>query len=335
MTVTPAHLLVSGHRLKHAIARQTLVVLVLAVFLAHATFFTVAEGQAIVVTRLGRPIRELSAPGAYWKLPSPIDKLQVIDVRRQVLTTPQVATLTRDKKNIVLKTFVVWHVAEPLRFLQAVGLPETARVNLTSMVAAAKNQQLGQADLSDLVSLNREQIKLEQIESRMRTSLHEAALPKLGIAIDEIGFERITLPQENMTAVLDRMRAERNAEANRIRTEGAKQARAIRDEAHVASQEILRHGREQAGEVFAEAERQAGEILAAAHQRSPAFFEFWNALQAAKQSLKERSTLVLRSDQLFFEALTRPPAAEPPHLPRNHQDATAAQASPHPSSSTP
>lgn len=298
---------IDGTRRGGKLIRPALVIVIGTVFVVQAAFFTVSEGQAVVVTRFGRPTREIIAPGAYWKLPTPIEQLQVIDRRRQLLSTPQVATLTRDKKNVVLTTFVVWHVAEPLRFLQSVGTVESARLNLTSMIAAAKNQQLGRVDLTALVSLDRTQIMLDSIEAEMQQSVNRASLDKLGISVDQIGFERIALPQENMSAVLDRMRAERVAEANRIRTEGSKQARAIRDEAHVKSQEILRRGREESGRIFAEAERQAGELLATAHQQNPAFYEFWSALQAAKQSLKERSTLILRSNQLFFESLLKTP----------------------------
>ncbi|HWA99615.1 MAG TPA: protease modulator HflC [Pirellulales bacterium] len=319
-------------RIARYIVRWAVVAAVIMVVALQAAFFTVQEGQAVVVTRLGRPTRDITEPGAYWKIPAPIEQSQRIDVRRQLLTTPQVATLTRDKKNVVLTTFVVWHVAEPLKFLQSVGTMDLAAMNLTSMVVAAKNQQLGQTDLSALVSLDRQQIKLDTIEAEVLRSMHEAALQKMGIAVDQVGFERVALPKENMTAVFDRMRAERHAEANRIRSEGAKQARAIRDEAHVKSQEILRRGREEAGRVFAEAEREAGTIVASAHQQNPAFFQFWSALQAAKQSLKERSTLVLSSDQLFFDTLTKPPALVPRDVPRERSETVATPSLSSPSS---
>jgi len=283
------------------------------VFFVQASFFTVSEGEAVVITRFGKPIRTLVDAGPYGKLPYPIDEVHRIDVRIRTLTTPQIATLTRDKKNVVLTTFVVWRIVDPARYLQAIGDASAAENQLSGLIAAAKNRQLGQFDLSALVSLQPEEIRVSQIEADMQQEVAAAVRETLGIEVEQIGIERITLPPVNMTAVVERMRAERRAEANRIRSEGAKQAQAIRDDAHVRSQELLRVGREEAGRIFAEAERRAGELLAAAHAKSPDFFEFWSSLQAAKQSLQERSVLVLRSDRLFFEPLLKPPVTDVPY----------------------
>lgn len=300
-------------RRRMSIALRALFLLgVCGVFAVQATFFTVSEGEAVVVTRFGRPIRALVEAGPYFKLPYPIDEVHRLDVRNRSFTTPQIAALTRDKKNVVLTTFVVWRVAEPTRYLQAVGDATVAENQLSGLVAASKNRQLGQVDLSALVSLQPTEIRLAEIENEMQREVAAAVRESLGIEVAQIGIERITLPPENMTAVIERMRAERRAEANRIRSEGAKQAQAIRDDAHVQSQEILRVGREEAGRIFAEAERKAAELLAAAHAKSPEFFEFWSSLQAAKQSLQERSVLILRSDRLFFDALLKPPTTEVP-----------------------
>ncbi len=107
----------------------------------------------------------------------------------------------------------------------------------------------------------------------------------------------------NLEAVFGRMRIERQAEANRLRAEGAKEAQAIRDKTHVETQEILRKGREAAARITADAERRAAELLAKAHQKNPEFYQFWSSLQASKRVLKEKATLILSSDQLFFGGL--------------------------------
>ena len=128
-------------------------------------------------------------------------------------------------------------------------------------------------------------------------------LEKLGIGVDQVSVERIAFPEENLEAVFERMRIERQAEANRLRAEGAKEAQAIRDKTHVETQEILRKGREEAARITAEAERRAAELLAKAHQKNPEFYQFWSSLQASKRVLKEKATLILSSDQLFFGGL--------------------------------
>jgi membrane protease subunit HflC len=275
----------------------------LSMFVLHATFFRVREGHAVVVTRFGRPVRVLTNAGPGWRFPLPIDQVHEIDCRKQILDTPLTATLTRDKKNVVLATYVVWHVDDPLRFMQAVSTASAAAAHLAGMVTAVKNEAVSQVDLSAIVSTIRESIRTDEVEQHVTDATGRLARDRLGIAIDRVAFQRVSLPTENVPAVLERMRSEREAEAGRIRSEGGRVAQAIRDKAHVEAQEILRHGREEAGRITAAAEREAGEMFARAHEQAPEFFEFWSSLQASKLALGKNATLILRSDQAFFGAL--------------------------------
>lgn len=285
------------------VARVGMALLMLLIFGLYDSFFTVNEGESVVITRFGRPTREITQAGPYWKFPAPIEQRHVIDRRRVVFTAPDAAAFSADKRSIVLTCFVIWHVEKPLTYLQAVGDPETAQSRLTSMLLAAQNQRVGTFPLSALASTSPQDVKLPQIESLIRDDIAAVSLEKLGISVDQVSVERIAFPEENLEAVFDRMRVERQAEANRLRAEGAKDAQAIRDKTHVETQEILRKGREEAARIAAEAERRAAELLAAAHQKNPEFYQFWSSLQASKRVLKEKATLILSSDQLFFEGL--------------------------------
>lgn len=190
--------------------------------------------------------------------------------------------------------------------MQTVTDRATTESRLTSMILASANQRLGQFPLSALVSTNPQEIRLGELEKQIHDEVSTVAASSMGITIDEISVERIGFPAQNMTAVFERMRVERAAEANRLRAEGARDAQAIRDKTHVESQEILRKGREEAARISAEAERTAAEMLASAHQKDPEFYRFWSSLQASKRALKEKATLILNSDQLFFNVFDEP-----------------------------
>lgn len=275
-------------------------------------FFTVEEGRAAVVTRLGKPVREIVNAGPYWKLPSPIERVHTFDRRRRILQTPDATSFTRDKKNIVLSTYIIWHIERPLSFLQSVGSLELAESNLISMILASKTQRIGKNDLSALLSTRTDDLRIEQIEQEIAQDASTSALQRMGIAIDQVGIERIAFPTENLEAVFERMRTERKSEANRLRSEGARIAQGIRDDTHIASQEILRKGREEASQIAADAERQAAELLQKAHGQNPGFYQFWSSLQASKRAIKEKSTLILTTNQLFFDGLIEAqPSPEP------------------------
>jgi membrane protease subunit HflC len=292
------------------LSRIILAALVCGMLLAYGIYFPVNEGQAAVVTRLGAPIREITESGPCIKWPWPIEQVHFFDTRMKLYNTPFTATFTRDKRNVILLTYVAWKVEQPLLFLQAVGSREVAEKKLDGMVSAAKNFQMGQYDLSALLSTNPESLKVLEIERAILDDLRGPLLEKFGIRIEQVGFKRIAFAEENVPAVLAHMRSERRAEADRLRAEGEKEAQAIRDDALVKSEETLREGREKAGEIRGQAEKQAARIFSQAHDLDADFYRFWRSLEAMKKSLTGKATLILRTDQGFFDLLTDPDLKE-------------------------
>ncbi len=291
--------------------------IVVGLLLAYGSSFTVSEGNNAIVTRFGDPIRAIHQSGLYWKWPWPIEQVHPIDVRYRYFNTPFTATFTRDRKNVVLLSYVVWRVEDPLLFFQAWGTPEAAEQKLDGMVAAGKNFHMGNYNLTALVSTTSGEIKTDEIEGAILKDVQGPALEKFGISVEQIGIKRIAYPGENMSAVLDQMRAERRSEAGELRAKGKKEAQHIRDEGLVKAEEILRTGREEAGRILGKGEKEAAEIYAQAHQLDPEFYRFWRSMQVIKKTLGAKATVILRNDQEPFNQLfqtsipsgTRPPAS--------------------------
>ena len=185
--------------------------------------------------------------------------------------------------------------------------PAAAENKLDGMVAASKNFHLGRYDLSALVSTAPGDIKTGQIEEAILQDVRESAKEKFGLAVEQVGVKRIAYPEENIASVLEQMRAERQAEAGKLRAEGEKESQRIRDEALVRSEQIRREGREEAGRIIGGAEKEAAEIYARAHRLDPEFYRFWRSLQAIKKTLGAKATVILRTDQGFFDVLSSPP----------------------------
>ncbi len=311
-------------RLRNLVVRVALAGAIVGILVAYGASFTVSEGNNAIVTRFGRPVRELREAGLYWKYPWPIEQFHPIDVRLRYFNSPFTATFTRDRKNVVLMTYVVWRVEDPLLFFQSLGTPEAAELKLDGMIAAAKNFHMGNFDLTALVSTADSAIQADRIEAAILDMVKGPAREKFGIAIEQVGIKRIAYPQENMAAVLEQMRAERRAEAGELRAKGKKEAQRIRDEGLVKAEQILRTGREEAGKILGQAEKEAAAIYAQAHQLDPNFYRFWRSMQVIKKVLNSKATVILRNDQepfneLFQSAqrtLTPPEAsAKAPELP--------------------
>mgnify|MGYP001316085962 FL=1 len=83
--------------------------------------FQVQEGRMAVVTRFGKPVKVVTNAGLYSKLPWPFEKANIIDARSRVFNTRQTEMLTRDKRNTILLSYIVWSVKDPPRFFQSIG----------------------------------------------------------------------------------------------------------------------------------------------------------------------------------------------------------------------
>jgi len=306
--------------------RAVLGAIIVGLLVAYSMCFQVSEGYKAVVTQFGKPVRAVHEAGLFWKWPWPIEQAHQIDVRRRLHNTPYTATFTRDRRNVVLLSYVVWHVEDPLLYLQSVVNRKDAEEKLNGIVSHYKNEQLGRYELADLVSVNSEQIKTNAIEQAMLSAVAQEAREKFGIEVEQVGIKRIAYPEENMSAVLDQMRAERQAEAYRLRAEGDREARRIRDEALVKKEEILSKGRKEAGELRGKAEYAAAQIYREATQMDPEFYAFWRKLQAVKKILGEKATLIMRTDRGIFDVLRAPP--EPPQASSETRRRPAADAPP-------
>ncbi len=268
--------------------------------------FALPEGHVAVITRFGRPRAVLTEAGAHGKLPWPFEKAQLIDARKRLWNTRFAETLTRDQKNIVLRTYVVWSVADGQRYLEAVGTQQAAEGHLDSIVTNAKNALLGKYPLSALVSTKVESLKLDAIERALTADASKAA-ERYGINVHQVGLKRLGLPEENLRAVFEQMRQERSKEAARFRAQGSRKALEIRAAADLDVARIRAKAQQQAEAIAGEAEAEVAAIYAGSHGKAPDFYRFVRSLEALKTILGDKSTVVLRADRPPFDLLTSKP----------------------------
>ena len=277
--------------------------LALGAILYSAMAVVVRQGQAVLVTRFGRPIRAATDAGLHWKLPWPIDQASLLDMRRRVYETGHTEMLTRDKKNVIARTFVVWRIGDPLAFTQAVGAEDGAEGKLDGLLTNAAIGTLGGHDLSALVSTNPADLQTDQIEAELLGSTAPVALHNYGVAIEQIRLERIALPEENVSAVFDQMRAERRQFAAKFEAEGELEASRIRSEAELEAARIRAKGSEEQARIRGESAAQVARTYADAHKVDPELYRFTRSLESIDKLVKSNSTLILRTDSEPFSLL--------------------------------
>jgi membrane protease subunit HflC len=275
----------------------------LAAIVFYATAAVVREGQAALVIRFGRPLRAATQAGLHWKLPWPIDQTTLLDMRRRVYETGQTEMLTRDKKNVIARTFVIWRIGNPLMFTQAVGADTGAEEKLNGLLTNAAIGTLGGHDLSALVSTNPSDLQVDQIENELLAASAPVALRNYGVTIEQIRLERIALPEENVGAVYEQMRAERRQFAAKFEAEGEREASRIRSEADLEAARIRAKGSEEQARIRGEAAAQIAKTYADAHRTDPELYRFTRSLDSLDKLVTGNTTLILRTDSEPFSLL--------------------------------
>jgi len=281
--------------------------LALGAIVFNAIAVVVKEGQAVFITRFGRPLRTATEAGLHWKLPWPIDQASLLDMRRRVYETGQTEMLTRDKKNIIARTFVVWRIGDPLAFVQAIGTGGGAgggaEGKLDGLLTNAAIGTLGGHDLSALVSTTPSDLQVDQIEAELLASTAPVAARNYGVAVEQIRIERIALPEENVTAVFDQMRAERRQFAAKFEAEGELEAGKIRSQAELEAAQIRAKGAEEQARIRGESAAQIAKTYADAHKVDPELYRFTRSLDSLGKLVNSRTSLILRTDSEPFSLL--------------------------------
>jgi membrane protease subunit HflC len=277
--------------------------LALAAIFFYATAVIVREGEAVLVTRFGRPLRAATETGLHWKLPWPIDQASLLDMRRRVYETGHTEMLTRDKKNIIARTFVVWRIGDPLAFTQSIGSEGGAEAKLDGLLTNAAIGTLGGHDLSALVSTNPSDLQVDRIESELLASAAPVALRNYGVAVEQIRLERIALPEENVSAVFEQMRAERRQFAAKFEAEGEREASRIRSEAELEAAHIRAKGAEELARIRGKSAAEVARAYADAHKINPDLYRFTRSLESLDKLVTGNTSLILRTDSEPFSLL--------------------------------
>jgi modulator of FtsH protease HflC len=292
---------------------------VIVLLLLFMTAYQVRQDENVVLTRFGQPVRVIQQAGLYFKWPWPIEAVNRLDARLNFYDIRISEALTKDKRNIIVLAFVVWKIAEPLKFLEAMGSAENAQNKLDSLIGSAKNTILGTYDFNQLISVNPDDVKLDEIERRIKDATAPQAANSFGVNIEEIGIKRLTLPEVNTRYVFERMRAERSQFAERYRAEGRQQADEITAKTDAEKTVILAKAQREAEETRGQAEADAARIYANAHHQAPDFYKFLRGVEALEKIINQNTTLVIDANTPPFDLLKSPlpdgegrPAADRP-----------------------
>ena len=263
-------------------ARNLIIVLVLFVgFLTFTgAFFIVNETKQAIVLQFGEPRQVISKPGLQFKIPF-IQDAVFLDSRMLNLDPQPEEMILSDQKRIIVDSFARYKIVDPLKFFQTVRNEATFSDRFGRILNAAVRGVIAQYPLTALLSTERKNI-MSSIQSQVVTNEGN-----FGVKIIDIRIGRTDLTEQVSNNVFQRMRSEREKEANLLRAEGEEQSKEIKASADRQKTVIIAGAERTSSILRGEGDAEKNRILGDAYGIDEEFFNFLRTMQACRETFGE------------------------------------------------
>ncbi|WOI55655.1 protease modulator HflC [Palleronia sp. LCG004] len=265
------------------------------------SIFIVDEREKALVLQFGQIKSVKETPGLAFKVPFIQDVVRYDD-RILSLDTDPIEVTPSDDRRLIVDAFARYRIMDVEQFRRAVGAAgiRSAESRLAAILIAQTRAVLG----SDGVTSN---TILSEDRANLMTRIRDQARIRanaLGIEIIDVRLKQTALPDQNLAATFERMRAEREREATDERARGQEAAQRVRAQADRTRVELVSEAEREAEITRGEADAERNGVFAEAFGADEEFFEFYRSLTAYERSLQGgNSTLIMSPDSEFFNYL--------------------------------
>ncbi len=277
-----------------------LVIVLAALFAGVNSVFVIKENQYGLVREFGRIERVISKPGLYFKAPF-IQEKDTVTKELLLYDIAKSDVITKDKKSMIVDSFVLWRVTDPKAFAQTLNTSATnaeARINV-AVYNAIKNVISSMAQSDIIAARGRE---LTDYIMQNVTGMNQ-----YGIEIASIEIKLLDLPEDNKDAVFERMISERGNMAATYTAEGNSEAQVIRNTTDKDAALLVSEAQKKAEILRAEGEAQYMQIMAESNDspQKAEFYSFIRSLDALQNAVQGGDkTIILDKDspitQIFY-----------------------------------
>lgn len=267
-----------------------------ALVIIYSSVFTVDITEHALVLQLQEYKKTISKPGLYFKIPI-LQEAKFFSKQLLVNDAEPAEVITKDKKNLLVDSFSMWRIVDPLKFLQTVRSEAGAQARLNDIIRSELRVDLGTHNLIDIVSVTRESI-MDVVTERVNKKAAE-----YGIEVVAVRIKRADLPKEIAISIFKRMRTERERIAREYRSEGKEESTKIKAETDKEKTILIATARQEEQEIRGQGDAKATKIYADAYRKDPEFYAFIRSMEAYKKSFKSDTTILLSEDSDFLEFL--------------------------------
>jgi len=287
--------------------------LLLVIFALLLFTFQVRQSEVVVVSTFLKPTATETNAGLYTKWPWPIQSINRFDSRVQTFADIPSETLTADSTMLLVNVFVGWKISDAKEFFPKFpgGSTLAAQRQLENMLRSAKAAVVGKYNLSDFVNSDPAQLKFSEIESNIQKSVEtELAKNNYGISLEFLGIKKLGLPENVTQSVFDRMKAERTKFITEAQFKGEAEATKIKSAAERQAADLIANAQADATRIEGAGVAEAAKTLGV-FQENPTLAVFQLQLEALKNSLGQKSTLIFDERTPPFDLFKNLPAVTP------------------------
>ncbi len=296
-------------------------ILGVALILMFSSFYTLGEGQQVIITQFGEPIGgAIKDAGLKFKIPF-VQKLHFFDKRILEWDGDPQQIPTSDKRYIWLDMFSRWQIEDPLKFYQTVQMERLAHGRLDDVISGSARDIVSSNKLISAVrTSNREMFYSEDTQSEVSNEVAKVVvgrsdlesrifdlakdeIAKYGIKLIDVKIKRINYVEDVREKVYERMISERQKIAEKYRSLGKGKKAEIEGMKNRELDNIESAAYQKAQTIKGKADAKAIAIYAKAYNKDPEFYRFTKSLESYKLTLTNKSSLILSTDSELFKFL--------------------------------
>ena len=251
------------------------------------------QNEYKLVRQFGKVNRIIDTPGISFKIPF-IQSADTLPKETLLYDMAPSDVITRDKKTMISDSYVLWRINDPLKFAQTLNFSlANAESRINTVVYNATKNVISSMNQDEVIS-GRSGVLADSVMKEVGDNMEQ-----YGIEVLSYETKQLDLPDDNKTAVYERMISERNNIAATYTAEGEAEAKVIRNTTDKDIAIKLSEAETQSEILEAEGEAEYMKILANAYsdESKQEFYSFVRSLDALKASMTgENKTVVLSED---------------------------------------
>lgn len=269
--------------------------------LVFTSTYTVRQNQYAVIRQWGKIIAINDRPGLAFKIPF-IQTAESITKETLFYDIPESDVITKDKKSMVVDSFVLWKVVDPNKYIKTLNAARgRADERIEASVYNAVKNTISSMTQDEVIA-SRGEVLTKRITDEANSDIGQ-----YGVEILTAQIKTLSLPADNQEAVYARMISERENIAAGYEATGQSEAQKIRNETDREVKVLIADAQKEAAILEAEGEEEYMRILQDAYNSSEKadFYEYIRGLDSLKESLSGsgRKTLILDKNSELVQIL--------------------------------